>query len=209
MDDERKVPDSALERMSSVPGGQDFARDLYLRSQSPTKPTPLLSKPSQQLDKRASLPPDTKLERVVRHYSTPHLRPTNPSRSQRSSVFNCVRLSPLLSCHLQTGRDEVPYKSRVVTSHPLDLSSAMPKSIKLLQRHCEEKQRLRRKMVVRRRKEEEVARNKSSQSREQSSFQLGKGLSVLGVDQSPCLQDVIKMRNLLRDRPQVSLNSVW
>lgn len=194
--------------MSAVPGGQEFARDLYLHSQHPSKPTFLQSKPYQQLEKRSALPPDAKLERVVRYHSTPHLHPNNPSRSHRSSVFNCVRLSPLLSCHLHTGRDEVPNKSRVVTTHPLDLSNEMPKSIKLLQRHCEEKQRLKKRMMVRRRKEEEVARNKSTQSREQCSFRLGKGLSVLGVDQSPCLQSVIKMRNLLRDRPQVSLNSV-
>lgn len=99
--EERRVPRDRLQRMQAVPGGQQFAEDLYKRSARTKEKKPQVAKMPMHSDRRGMSPAEIKLERVVRHYSTPHIRREESAR--RSRVFNCVKLSPMLSNHLQNG----------------------------------------------------------------------------------------------------------
>ena len=99
--EERKVPKERMEKMEGVPGGQEFAEDLYKRSARPKEKRTVQAKTPLPSDRRGMSPAEVRLERVVRNYSTPHICRENSSRHSR--VFNCIKLSPMLSSHFRKG----------------------------------------------------------------------------------------------------------
>ena len=97
----------------------------------------------------------------------------------------------------------------MLATHPLDLESTMPRSVKLLKARFLDQQKRYLADLEDKRKAEELAKFKSSQSKLLTRFKLGEGLSRQGVEYSPCLEEVIKLRNELRDQPTVSFWRVW
>ena len=205
--------------MKRVVGGGEFARELYKASDRRQKQR--ISQPTQleQQDQSFQTPYEVKLERIVRQYSAAEMKPmlsrpsTGGASRSRIEVFNCTGLSPMVATQFSKTMGckttQIPFKPKMLTTHPHDLTASMPKSIRLLKTRFEEKLRKQEADRADRHRAEELARLRFSQSRLQRRFRLGEGLSVQGVEHSPCFEEVIKLRNELRDKPQVSFWSSW
>jgi len=204
--DERKVSTCVLTKMKEVSGGVDFAKELYKLADRRAKQQQ--AKLPLEEDQFAGLT-EAKLEKVVGRYSSK--RAASAGTLRRLQPFDCSSLSPLLASQLATTVGSIQTNLRlqkVRAIHPLDLSSTMPRSIQLLVRF-QDQQRKNQENLEDQRKAEELVRFKSSQSKLHRRFRLGEGLSRQGVEQSPCLEEVVKLRNELRDRPQVTFWRVW
>lgn len=200
--DERKVSTCVLTKMRGVSGGVDFAKELYKLADRRGKQQQA-KLPQEEAESAGQT--DAKLEKVVNRYSSK--RAASAGTLRRLQPFDCSSLSPLLASHLSTYVYFIQTHLRlqkVHANHPLDLSKTMPRSVHLIRVRFQDQQRRNQADLESLQKEEELERFKSSQSKLHRRFRLGEGLSRRGIELSPALEDMVKLRNELRDQPQVT-----